>query len=197
MTSRWVPFLLMAAMGVAVQVQSQSQDRFTLTAYQVALAVSASGMPTAAEHVSLLTRVVATEPEPVLDVLSVETLGKGPLPEQSDVRVRVKLACHIQGKCLPFYAIVSSHPSTAGSANIMPKASPTLGNTVWYAHSEITMRAGTHATLIMDDQRSHIQVAVVSLENGIVGHRIHVASPDHKQTYVGEVVNARLLRGSF
>jgi hypothetical protein len=62
---------------------------------------------------------------------------------------------------------------------------------------DITMRAGTHATLVMDDNRSHIQVAVISLENGLVGHRIHVASPDHKQTYVGEVVNARLLRGSF
>jgi flagella basal body P-ring formation protein FlgA len=59
------------------------------------------------------------------------------------------------------------------------------------------MRAGTHATLMMDDQRSQIQIAVISLENGMVGHRIHVASPDHKQTYVGEVVNARLLRGSF
>jgi hypothetical protein len=146
MTARWIPFLLMAAMGVAVQAQSQSQGRFTLTTAQVALAVSASGVPTAAEHVSLLTRVVAAEPEPLLDVLSVETLGKGPLAEQSDVHLRVKLACHIQGKCLPFYAIVSSPPSTAGSANIMRNASPTLGNTVWYAHSEITMRAGTHAS---------------------------------------------------
>jgi hypothetical protein len=197
MTARWIPFLLMAAMGAAVQAQSQPQDRFALTAAQVALAVSASGMQTTAGHVSLLTRVVATEPEAVLDVLSVETLGKAPLAEQSDVRLRVKLACHIQGKCLPFYAVVSSPPSTAGSANIMPKASPTFSNTAWYAHSEITMRAGTHATLIMDDQRSHIQVAVVSLENGIVGQRIHVSSPDHKQAYVGEVVNARLLRGSF
>jgi hypothetical protein len=67
----------------------------------------------------------------------------------------------------------------------------------WSGHSEITMKAGAHATLMIDDQRSHIQVAVVSLENGIVGHRIHVASLDHKQTYVGEVVNDRLLRGSF
>jgi hypothetical protein len=189
MTARWIPFLLMAAMGVAVQAQSQSQDRFALTTAQVALAVSASGVPTAAEHVSLLTRVVATEPEPALDVLSVETLGKGPL-EHSSVRFRVKLACHVAGKCLPFYAIVSLPPSTVGAVS-------TVTNTMWNAHTDIAMKAGTHATLLMDDQRSHIQVAVVSLENGIVGHRIHVASPDHKQTYVGEVVNARLLRGSF
>jgi hypothetical protein len=150
-------------------------------------------MPIAAEHVSLLTRVVATEAEPALDVLSVETLGKGPLAGHSDVRFRVKLACHVAQKCLPFYAIVSSTPSTAGQANTL--STPRSG--MWNERSDITMKAGTHATLMLDDQRSHIQVAVVSLENGIVGHRIHVASPDHKQTYVGEVVNARLLKGSF
>jgi hypothetical protein len=193
MTTRWIPFLVMAALAATGQARSQLQDRFPLTAAQVALAVSASGMPTAAEHVSLLTRVVATEPAPALDILSVETLGKGPLAEHSEVRLRVRLACHVAGKCLPFYAIVISAPSTPGPANTLsiPKSA------MWNEHSEITMKAGTHATLMLDDQRSHIQVAVVSLENGIVGHRIHVASPDHRQTYVGEVVNARLLKGSF
>jgi hypothetical protein len=192
MTPRWIAVLLMAAMGVAAPAQSRSHDRFPLTAAQVALAVSASGMKTGAENVSLLTRVVATEPEPLLDILSVETLGKGPL-DHSGSRLRIKLACHIPGQCIPFYVIVSSPSSTSAVTN----TASALRSPVWNAHSEITMRAGTHATLMMDDQRSHIQVAVVSLENGIVGHRIHVASPDHKQMYVGEVVNARLLRGSF
>jgi hypothetical protein len=193
MTARWIPFLLMAALGVTEQALSQLQDRFPLTAAQVAFAVTASGMATTGQHVSLLTQVVATEPDPVLDVLSVETLGKGPLAEHSDIRLRIKLTCHVTRKCLPFYAIVSFIPSTAGSANIL--SAPASAR--WNASSEITMKAGTHATLMLDDQRSHIQVAVVSLENGIVGHRIHVASPDHKQTYIGEVVNARLLKGSY
>jgi hypothetical protein len=182
--------MAMAVLGITQQAPSQLQDRFPLTTAQVAGAVSLSGMPTDAQHVSLLTRVVATEPEPVLDVLSVETLGKRPLDEHSDVRLRVKLACHVTRECLPFYAIVSS---AVGPANIL--SAP--GSPMWNPHIEITMKAGTHATLMMDDQRSHIQVAVVSLENGIVGHRIHVASPDHKRTYVGEVVNEHLLRGSF
>jgi hypothetical protein len=51
--------------------------------------------------------------------------------------------------------------------------------------------------LVMDDDRSHIQIAVISLENGMTGHKIRVASPDHKQFYVAEVVNAHLLRRSF
>jgi hypothetical protein len=192
MTARWIPFLLMAAMGVPARGHSQSQDRFALTASQVALAISSSGMQTTPEHVSLLSRVVATEPTPVLEVLSVEKLGKGLLTESSGVRLRVKLACRVPGKCLPFYVIVSSVPSTDWPTNI-PANDSSIGN----ANSEVTMKAGTHATLLIDDDRSHIQVAVISLENGIVGHRIHVASPDHKQTYVGEVVNARLLRGSY
>ena len=192
MTARWIPFLLMAAIGGAQPAPSQSRDYFPLTAAQVARAVTASGMPTAGEHVFLLTRVVATEPEPVLDVLSVETLGKGPR-DQAGVRWRVKLSCHVAAKCIPFYAIVSSPFSTAAAAN--PVAA--LTRTAWSGRSVITMKAGTHAILMMDDQRSQIQVAVVSLENGIVGHRIHVASLDHKQTYVAEVINGHLLRGSF
>jgi hypothetical protein len=141
--------------------------------------------------------VVATEPEPALDVLSVEVLMQGPSAGHSALRSRVKLACRIPAECLPFYAIVTSPQMTVGSVAVTPGASPAFKNASSSATGEITMKAGTHALLIMDDERSHIQVAVVSLENGMVGHRIHVASPDHKQTYVGEVVNASLLKGSF
>jgi flagella basal body P-ring formation protein FlgA len=51
--------------------------------------------------------------------------------------------------------------------------------------------------MLMDDDRSHIQIAVISLENGVAGHSIRVTSPDHKQVYVAEVVNASLLRKSY
>jgi hypothetical protein len=199
MKARWIPFLLIAATGLPVSLQAQSQNRFALTAPQVARALSDSGIQTTGEQVSLLTRVVATEPSPKLDILSVETLGKGPLAEHS-VRARVKLACHLPRKCLPFYAIVSSPQTVAGSvagSTTVASSASIFGNPRLNASSEITMKAGTHATLLMDDQRAHIQVAVISLENGMVGHRIRVATPDHKQTYIGEVLNARLLRGSF
>jgi hypothetical protein len=177
--------------------QSQLQDRFALTAAQVARALSESGMQTTEEQVSLLTRVVATESSPVLDVLSVEPLGKQPMADHSRTRSRVKLACRQRGKCLPFYAIVSGSEPTPGPAATPSSAAPVSGNMMFNPKSEITMRAGTHATLVMDDDRSHIQVAVISLENGMAGHRIRVSSPDHKQVYFGEVVSASLLKGSF
>jgi hypothetical protein len=189
---RWAPLLLIAALSVSGRGQSPSQNRFALTPTQVAQAISASGMQAGAGQVFLLTRVVATEPQPALDVLSLEVLGKGSSSGHSALRSRVKLACHNPAECLPFYAILTSPQMTDGSATVTSGVSPALKNASSNAASEIT-----HATLIMDDERSHIQVAVVTLENGMVGHRIHVASPDHKQTYVGEVVSARLLKGSF
>jgi len=49
----------------------------------------------------------------------------------------------------------------------------------------------------MDDERSHIQIAVITLEGGITGREIRVASTDHKQFYLGKVVSANLLRRSY
>jgi len=49
----------------------------------------------------------------------------------------------------------------------------------------------------LDDHRSRIRVSVVSLEKGAAGSRIRVASPDHKQVYVAEVVSSSQLKASF
>jgi hypothetical protein len=188
MSTRAFTLLLMAAM--TVPAWGQSSSHFALTAEQVARALSVGGIATAAQQVSLPARVVAAETAPALDILSIEPpfsktqlTGHGPS--------RVKLACHQPGECLPFYANVN-WPKVDGQTTPSSIISPLAGNA-----TNITMRAGTHATLVMDDQRSHIQVAVISLENGMAGHRIRVASPDNKQFYIGDVVNANLLRGSF
>jgi len=188
MRATWLSLLLMAATGIPGWGQSQSQERFALTAGQVAQALSGRGIPTTGEQVTLLARVVATHPHPVLDVLSVDPSGQGRPAPHSPARSQVKLACHLPGECLPFYAIVSWSQSTARPGTDTPALN---------AKSEIIMRAGTRATLLMDDDRLHIQVAVISLENGMAGHRIRVTSPDHKQVYFGEVVSASLLKASF
>jgi flagella basal body P-ring formation protein FlgA len=61
----------------------------------------------------------------------------------------------------------------------------------------ITMRSGTHAVLQMDDNRSHVQIAVISLQDGSAGDRIRVASPDRKQIFTAEVIGANLLKRSY
>jgi hypothetical protein len=146
-------------------------------------------------RVSLLANVVATEPSPSLDILSVDLLADRSQGKAREVRTLVKLACHAQGACLPFYAIVSRQETEADDAPSALSAISSSG--VVKQQDAIVIRPGAHAILVMDDARSHVQISVVSLENGIAGHRIHVASPDHKKVYLAEVVSARLLKGSL
>jgi hypothetical protein len=201
MTARWIAISLTAALGLPVGAQSPSQHRYALTAAQVARAVtrtfSERRIEITDEQVTLLAKVVATDPDPVLDISSVAPLGDRRSAGHSEAFSKIKLVCRLPGTCLPFYAIVSWPAETAGRATAALSASPAVASVVLKPNSEITMRAGTHATLVMDDNRSHIQLAVISLENGIAGHRIRVASPDRKQVYVAEIVSANLLKGSF
>jgi hypothetical protein len=199
MSTRRVAALLVAAMGFAGWGYSQSlpQERYEISARQVALAISSKGIQVAGVQVSLLAKVVASEPDPVLDVLSVEHRGGRRAAEHTGGIYLVKLGCHSEPACLPFYASVntteeSSAPATGVSIGMLASRNAALKT-----DAAITMRAGTHATLIMDDGRAQIEVAVISLESGTAGHRIHVASPDHKQVYLAEVVSATLLTRSF
>jgi len=199
MRTRSTASILTAILSISAlgQSQSQSKDRFIIKADQVAQALSERGGHVGPQQVSLLANMSASEPYPLLDVLAVKPLGEQPTGERVGTHSLVELACHIPGACLPFYATVvwpQGQPAvelrTTGSAASSEDAM--LG-----ASHEITMRAGTHATLVMDDHRSHIQVSVISLENGIVGRRIRVVSPDRKQFYTGEVVSAGLLKRSY
>lgn len=197
MAARWIAAGLMAAMSLAGWGQSHAQKSFALTARQVAGALSSSGVQIGEEQVSLLANVVAADPNPVLDIVSVEPLDAMTAAKYPGGRSRVKVACHAPGVCLPFYVIVRFSDGTAAGAAGGSKSSTAYGSELLTRKSGILMRAGTHATMVMDDGRSHIQVAVVSLENGLAGHKIRVASPDRKKIYVAEVVSANLLKRSF
>jgi hypothetical protein len=186
-----------ALLLAAVSLPGWGQNRFALTTSQVAQTLSAGGIETTDEQVSLLAQVVATQPAPMLDVLSVEPLGGRLGVRHPDTRSLVKLACHQPGTCLPFYAIVNWPEGAVVPASGALGASLFAKSAASKTNGSVTMRAGTHATMVMDDSRSHIQVAVVTLESGIAGKKIRVASPDHKQVYVAEVVSANQLKRSY
>ena len=199
MTTKWIPALLMVAMALPAWVQStsQAQGRFPLTPHQVALTLTGNGIQTADDQVSLLASVVAAEPAPLLDVLSIEPLADRSSGKLRASRSLVKLGCRVPGTCLPFYSIVTKLEAPGDSTPLALRVSSDQGNAARRPNPEIVIRVGAHATLMMDDARSHVEVTVVSLENGIAGHKIHVASPDHKQVYLAEVVSANLLKRSF
>ena len=75
MTARWMPALLMVAMSLPGWGQSQPRRALRSRAHQVAQTLSGNGIQIMDEQVSLLANVVATEPAPMLDILSVEPLG--------------------------------------------------------------------------------------------------------------------------
>lgn len=199
MTTRLLPALLMMAMGLpgCTQAQSQLQRRFPLTAHQVAQALSGNGIQTMDEQVVLLANVVATESAPMLDILSVQPVGDRALDKHRELQFLVKLGCRLPGTCLPFYSILSKPEGSVDSTPVAHASSVVIGDAALKPNTGIVIRAGAHATLVMDDARSHIQITVISLENGIAGHTIHVASPDHKQVYTAEVVSANLVKRSF
>ena len=153
MTARCLSVLLMAAISVFGWGQSQTQNRFALTAGQVARALSEKGMPTSDGQVSLLTRVVATESSPALDVLSVEMLSQtvrgralqSPLASQaglSSTGQMSTLLCH-RDLVTNLRPGLPSRPLTYRPGSTIRCQTENM---------DITMRAGTHATLVMDDQ---------------------------------------------
>ena len=201
MTTRWIAAALTAAVSLAGWGQSSSRpdsgDHFSITTQLVAQTLSGRGMRIEDRQVSLLAKVVATEPHPVLEILTV-----GPLDDHSSVKnsirgTLVKLVCHNPAACLPFYATVSWPSDPIGGATGLSEATWIAGNNLLNEKPVIVMQAGTHATLVMDDSRAHIKISVISLESGIAGHRIRVASPDHKQVYIAEVVSASQVKRSF
>ena len=195
MTARYIVSLLLVA--VTVSGWAQSQDRFSLTAQQVARALSEGGMPLEGKRVSLVANVVAAVPNPKLDIQTVEPFGDPSPGEYPGAQSWVRVDCHEQGICLPFFAVVSWPVQPVRGASGGLNAPVAAIKPASRANVAITIRAGMHATLVMDDDRSHIQIAVISLENGMTGHTIRVASADHRQVYAAEVVSAQLLRRSF
>ncbi len=195
--TRWITGLLVSAMSLPVWGQSPPKTHFSLTGEHVARALFAKGIQIPDGHVSLLADVVAAEPNPALHIVTMMPVSGQLSGKRFESRFLLKVACHLTSECLPFYAIViwPARPAegpSRGSSLVSADPSSEL-----QPGAVVTMRAGTHAKLLMDDDRSHIQVNVISLENGMAGHRIRVASLDRKQVYMAEVISANLLRGRF
>jgi len=197
MTARWMPVLFIVATSVYGWGQAQPKQRFTLTVQQIAQTLSEKGIQTSDQQVTMLAKVVATEGNPALDVISVVRLDDRSAGQVAEARFRVKLACRLSSSCLPFYVVVKWPEESAGHEENSSSALRLPGKLILKQNDVFTIRSGAHATLVMDDERAHIKVSVVSLENGMAGQKIRVASPDHKQIFVAEVVSANLLKRSF
>jgi len=147
-------------------------------------------MAITAEQVTLLTDVTAASSSPSLKVESIQPWG--------DHRMKVRIDCESGQECMPFFVAVrcaqqlAAEPGTAAMNH-----SPAATAPARIDPKSILMHAGAPATLFLEGGRVHIRLAVVCLENGALGQTIKVSSKDHRQTYVGKVVDGEVLRASL
>jgi hypothetical protein len=181
MTRNWLISALTLSAALALPAATPT-GHVSITATQVASAITGAGMNVSADQVSLLTDVVASSASPKLEVQSMEPWG--------DRRMRVRLSCANQEDCLPFFVAVRVGPDSAAQqasgsspARLDPKS--------------FIVRAGAPAILLLEGAHVHIRIAVVCLEGGAPGQTIRVASRDHRQTYMAKVVDETILRASL
>jgi hypothetical protein len=157
-----------------------------ITTEQVAAAMSNAGLNTSAKQVVLLTDVVASTNAPTLKVESMEHWG--------DRGMKVRLSCVKPEECLPFFVAIRGGQAQAVPPDVAIRSSAAILRAESDSNSFV-VRVGSRETLLLDGSHIHIQLVVVCLENGAIGQNIRVASLDHKQTYMAEVIGNKVLRG--
>jgi hypothetical protein len=181
------PVVLAAMVLAAVALPAAAATtRAAISTAQVAAAISSAGINITADQVTLLADVAAATPSPTLMVESMERWG--------DHRTKVRMSC-ANAECVPFYVAVQwqqAQPATAAfggrAATTTVLAKPASG--------EIVLRAGATATLLLEIDHVHIQIPVVCLESGALGQTIRVASKDRRQTFMAQVGDPTLVRGT-
>jgi hypothetical protein len=107
-------------------------------------------------------------------------------------KMRVTFKCRNSGECLPFYAQVF-WPSTEEMESAF-KALKATTTKVEELKVRPVMTIGCDATLLINGAHSEMSIPVIALQNGVSGEKIRVTSHDHKQIYLAEVVDARILK---
>lgn len=197
MASRWICLGIVLTVTCSAWAEPEAQTRFLVTERQVTQSLLERGITADESQVTILASVISTERDPGLEVLAVIPSGIRRDRSGGEPEMLVKVGCRRPGSCLPFYVVVKGATGDAGGAEKPTHPVPTLVIAKGGPSARETMRAGTHAVLIMNDRRMRIQIPVISLETGKAGETIHVASPDRKQVYEGEVVDGTLLWRKF
>jgi len=179
--------MLFAALSIPAKAAS---GREVITAGQVALAIGDAGLHVSASQVTLLTDVVAKTNAPALRVTSV-----GAWAANSS---HVRLACIVSDECLPFVVTVRRPRNDSPEEPLISQNPQTPEHpTVETSRSKVVVRIGSPAVLLLEGGHVHIRLAVICLENGIVGQTIRVTGRERDHNYLAEVCSDGLLRGTL
>lgn len=158
-----------------------------ITRDEVAQALAHAGIAIDSNSVSLAASVVASKANPEMDVSNLQLIRTG-----VGQTLWVRLACRRSGDCLPFYASLSWNDSVL-KLPIESRFVPS--NLGLNSGSASTVSSGERMIMVIPSSRSRIQLSVVTLQRGNIGQIIRVATPDHKQFYQAEIIDATLVRG--
>jgi hypothetical protein len=168
-------------------------DRFAISPGRVSSALQQAGILAKSSQVEFLSAVTSMAENPQLTVVNVSRWRDGDS--------KALLRCRNNRECLPFYVVLHDNKATGRiSANFVnsPQSKPNAGLKPRQQSAEKPLvRGGQRATLIIKNRDLRISLPVICLENGKRGETIRLSSPDRKQKYTGEVVEAGLLQGNF
>lgn len=182
MTKRRLISILVLTAAVALPGAAASGPT-SITAAQVANAISGSGMKVSAQQVTLLADVVATTSNPVLQVESVEPWGEH--------RLRVRLSCESSDQCVPFLVAVRWGDGDAVQPSAKtPSLRPASLASSKTSQNSFVVHNGSPAVLLLDGDHVHIRLSVICLENGAPGQTIRVEAKDHSRTFTAQVQDA-------
>jgi hypothetical protein len=191
MTKRAALFMLLGFLVGCAGFALSSPNSFDVSLDPTTAALSQSNIPVTSGQVRRITSVRATQANPDLEVTSI-------IPWQK-ASARVRMRCRQPEVCLPFYVIIA-WATPAEMVNVVQSVHPATKEITGRdrtSHESWLVHSGDRATLVMMSQHMRIELPVVCLSNGSAGHSIRVASTDHKQTYVAEVVGEKLLKGGL
>jgi hypothetical protein len=185
--------VLSACVSVACHTAlgESGMKRYPVTPEMVVSAMQGRQLPTTGVQLRLAAEITALSAHPALEIQSISLTG--------NASAELRVACRNRSDCMPFY-VAAAWPSTAGKPNLTP-ASETLAKVPAPATdstaADTAIRQGSRATLVIEDDRIHIQLRVISLEAGATGDTIRVTTPDRRQTFTAQILTPTLLKGSF
>jgi hypothetical protein len=163
--------------------------RTAASAHRVADAMELAGVPVNPDQIEFLSGERNLRDSAQVRVLSManRTFGDS----------TVKLRCEDSRECLPFYVLVHGLDRVNLDAAHVAAAAPAAVPVAAANAEQNLMRAGDHATLILQSGDSRINMPVICLQGGLRGQTIRVASTDRRQSFEAEIVAAGILKGSL
>ena len=177
----WIALAFASMMSAAM---SQTEVARTVSPTQrVADALALAGVVVGPHQIEFLSGIPNTREGANVRVVSVNSSSPG--------TAKVKMRCQDNRECLPFYVLVHEFDGVnlnRSTASAVPAATTT---------SKDAVRAGDHATLVLETPDARMSFSVICLQSGVRGQHVRASSPDHRQFYDAEVVAPGMLKGSL